>query len=125
MFLIYITDWHEAVSRDSLLYADGNCIVFQRKRVIEIEKQLIRNFSSLFGKFVDNKLSKHFGKNKTKTILFVTTHKLWVYNGVYNGVKIKQHAKAKYQGYFRWKSLWRINDFEYNWSTEFMPEVSV
>ena len=75
-FLLYITDWHKAVSRDSLLYADGNCIVFQRKRVIEIEKQLIRNLSSLFGKFVDNKLSKHFGKNKTKTILFVTTHKL-------------------------------------------------
>ena len=64
-FLLYITDWHKAVSRDSLLYADGNCIVFQHKRVIKIEKQLIRDFSGLFGKFVDNKLSIHFGKNKT------------------------------------------------------------
>lgn len=64
-FLLYITDQHKAVSRDSLLYADGNCIVFQHKRVIKIEKQLIRDFSSFCDLVVDNKSSIHFGEDKT------------------------------------------------------------
>ena len=30
------------------LYADDTCIVFQHKNVTEVEKQLLRDFSSLF-----------------------------------------------------------------------------
>ena len=51
--------------------------------------------------FVDNKLSIHFGQDKTKSILFGTKHKLWNANFLNiwcNGIKIKQHAKVKYLG---------------------------
>ena len=47
LFLLYINDLPQAVSSDSLLYADNNYIVLQHKRIIEIERQLIRNFTSL------------------------------------------------------------------------------
>ena len=76
LFLLYINDLPQAAVSDSLLYADDTCIVFQHKSEIEIEKQLIRDFSSLCHWFVDNKLSIHFGQDKTKSILFGTKHKL-------------------------------------------------
>ena len=91
----------QAVVSDSLLCADDTCIVFQHKSEIEIEKQLIRDFSSVCDWFVDNKLSIHFGQDKTKSILFGTKHKLRnakSLNIVYNGIEIKQHAKVKYLG---------------------------
>ena len=61
-----------------------------------LEKQLIRDFSSLCDWFVDSKLSIHFGQDKTKSILFGTKHKLRnakSLNIVYNGIEVKQHAK--------------------------------
>ena len=76
LFLLYINDLPQAVVSDSLLCADDTCIVFQRKSEIEIEKQLIRDFSSVCDWFVDNKLSMHFGQGKTKSMLFGTKHKL-------------------------------------------------
>ena len=76
LFLLYINDFPQAVVSDSLLYADDTCIVFQHKSKIEIEKQLIRYFSSMCDWFVDSKLSIHFGQDKTKSILFDTKHKL-------------------------------------------------
>ena len=76
LFLLYINDLAQAVVSDSLLYVDDNCIVFQDENVTEIEKQLLKDFSSLCDWFVDNKLSVHFGQDKTKSILFGTKHKL-------------------------------------------------
>ena len=67
----------------------------------KIEKQLLRDFSSLCDWFVDNKLSVHFGQDKTKSIFFGTKHKLRnakALNIVYNGTEIKQYAKVKYLG---------------------------
>ena len=101
LFLLYINDLPQAVVSDLLLYADDACIVFQHKNKIEIEKQLIKYFSSVCDWFVDNKLSIHFGQDKTKSILFGTKHKLGnakSLNIVYNGIEIKQHAKVKYLG---------------------------
>ena len=69
LFLLYIIDLPEAVVNDSLLYADDTCIVFQYKSVIQIEKHLIRDFSSLCDWFVDNKLRIHFEQDKTKSVL--------------------------------------------------------
>ena len=46
LFLLQINELPQAVVSDSLLYADDTCIVFQHKNVIEIEKQLLRDFSS-------------------------------------------------------------------------------
>ena len=74
---------------------------YLHKNVTEIEKQLLKDFSSLCDWFVDNKLSAHFGQNKTKSILFGTKHKLRsakVLNIVYNGIGIKQYEKVKYLG---------------------------
>ena len=66
LFPPYINDLPQAVASDSLLYADDTCIVFQYKREIEIEKQLIRDFSSVYDSwFVDNKLSIHLGQDNT------------------------------------------------------------
>ena len=108
LFLLYINDLSRAVVSDSLLYADDTCIVFQHKSEIEIEKQLTRDFSSLCDWFVDNKLSIHFGQDKTKSILFGTKHKLRNAKSlsiVYNGIEIKQHTKVKYLGYVLDESL--------------------
>ena len=68
----------QAVVSGSLLYADDTYIPLQHKNVTEIEKQLLRDFSSLCDWLVDNdnKLSVHFGQEKTKSILFGTKHKL-------------------------------------------------
>ena len=92
----------QAVVSDLLLYADDTCIVCQHENVTEIEKQLLKDFSSLCDWFVDNKLSVHFGQDKTKSILFGTKHKLRnakALNIVYNGTEIKQYEKIKYLGY--------------------------
>ena len=101
MFILYINDSAQAVIGDSLLNADDTCIVFQHKSKIQIEKQLIRDFSSLCDWIVDNKLSIHFGQDKTKSIFFGTKHKLWnakSLNIIFNGIEIKQHAKVKWLG---------------------------
>ena len=98
LFLLYINDLPQAVVSDSLLYANDTCIVFQHKSVIEIEKQLIRDFSRLCDRFADKKLNINFGKDKSKSILFGAKHKLRnakSLNIAYNGIEIKQHAKVK------------------------------
>ena len=66
----------QSVSSDLLLYTDDSCLVFQHKHVTEIETHLNSNFSNLCERFLDNKLSIHFGENKTKLSLFGTKRKL-------------------------------------------------
>ena len=69
LFLLYINGLPQAVASDWLLYADDaddTCIVFQHKNVTEIKKQLRRDFSTFYDWFVDDKLSIHFGQDKTK-----------------------------------------------------------
>ena len=63
LFLLYISDLPEAIASDSLHYADDTCIVFQHKNEIEIEKELIKDFSSVCDWFVDNKV---YALDKTK-----------------------------------------------------------
>ena len=51
--------------------------------------------------FVDNKLSIHFGADKTKSIFFDSKHQIKkskTLNIQYNGIKIKQYSKATYLG---------------------------
>ena len=90
-----------AVTCDLLLYADDTCLVFQHKDVTEIETVLNKNFSSLCDWFIDNKLSIHFGEEKTKSILFSTKHKVKKckpLNIHYKNIKIKQYSKVTYLG---------------------------
>ena len=72
LFLLYVNDMPQAVNSDLLLYADDTCLIYTGKHINTIEEQLNTDFSSLCDWFVDNKLSVHFGEEKTKSILFGT-----------------------------------------------------
>ena len=101
LFLLYINDMPQAVNCELILYADDTCLIFQHKDVKVIEKQLNGNFSSMCGWFVDNKLSIHFGEDKTKSILFSTKNKVKKADPLnihYNDIKIKQYSKVIYLG---------------------------
>ena len=101
LFLLYVNDMPQAVSCDLLLYADDSCLIYQHKDVKEIEHMLNKNFSDLCDWFVDNKLSIHFGDDKTKCILFASKNKVKKaepLNINYNGIEIKQHSKVNYLG---------------------------
>ena len=76
LFLLYINDTPQDVACELLLYADDTCLMFQHKDITEIELAPNKNFSMLCGWFVDNKLSTHFGEDKTKSILFGSKYKI-------------------------------------------------
>ena len=59
-----------AVDCDLLLYADDSCLIFRDKSIEQIETNLNRNFNTLCDWFLENRLSIHFGEDKTKSILF-------------------------------------------------------
>ena len=87
----------QAVSSNLLLYANDSCPVFQHKHVNKIETHLSNNFSNLYEWFLDNKLSIHFGEDKTKSILFGTRCKLrkaGKLNITYQGIDIKQNSQV-------------------------------
>ena len=101
LFLRYINDISQAVKCNLFLYADDTCLVCQHKDINEIEKQLNKDFESICDWFVDNKLSIHFGDDKTKSILFASKFKIKKVrklNMKYGNIQIKQHSKAKYLG---------------------------
>ena len=101
LFLLYVNDMPQALSCDLLLYADDSCLMFQHKDVKEIEKVLNQNFSDLCDWFVDNKLSIHFGEDKTKCVLFASKNKVKKaepLNIIYKGTEIKQHSNVNYLG---------------------------
>ena len=90
-----------AVKCNLLLYADDTCQVFQSKNVKDIEKQLHEDFANICDWFVDNKLSLHFGEDKTKSILLASKHnikKLQKLEIIYNNIRIKQHSQVTYLG---------------------------
>ena len=101
LFLLYVNDMPESVSCDLLLYADDSCLVFSDKSFKNIEYNLNKNFNSLCDWFVDNKLSIHFGEDKTKCILFGTKRKLKGLRELdirHGDIQIKQHSNVKYLG---------------------------
>ena len=102
LFVKYINDLSRPVKCILLHYADDTCLVCQHKDINEIEKQLNKDFESICDWFVDNKLSIHFGDDKTKSILFATKFKIKKVrklNIKYGDIQIKQHSKVKYLGY--------------------------
>ena len=72
-FLIYINDMSQAAKCNHFLYADDTCLVCQHKYINEIEKELNKDFENICNWFLDNKLSIHFGDDKTKSISFFAT----------------------------------------------------
>ena len=65
LFLLYINDMPQSVDCDQFPYADDTCLLFQHKDLERIKEELTKNFSNICDWFVDNKLSIHFGEDKT------------------------------------------------------------
>ena len=64
-----------------------------------MKEHLTKDFSNIYDWFVDNKLSIHFGEDKTKSILFSSKRNLKLIEVLdirYKEVKIKQHNHFKY-----------------------------
>ena len=76
LFLLYVNDMPQAVNSELLLFADDTCLIYTGKDIQKIEEQLNSDFTSLCEWFIDNKLSVHFGEEKTKSILFGTKRQL-------------------------------------------------
>ena len=101
LFLLYINDMPQSVNCELLLYADDTCLIFQHNDIKEIENQLNKNFILICDWFVDNKLSIHFGEDKTKSILFSSkckNKKASPLNIQYKDIEIKQYSKVTYLG---------------------------
>ena len=67
----------------------------------ELEKVLNNDFENICDWFVDNKLSIHFGEDKTKSILFASQRKIKTIkklNIKYQDIEIKQHSQVTYLG---------------------------
>ena len=108
LLFLYLNDMPMAVKCNLFLYADDTWLVFQSKNVKDIKKQLNEDFANICDWFVDNKLSIHFGEDKTKSILFASKHKikkLQKLEMIYNNFRIKQHSWVTYLGYIQPKWL--------------------
>ena len=99
LFLLNVNDLPQSLSdAGSYLYADDTCIFYQHEDVKKIENVLNKEFSSLCQWFIDNKLSIHFGEDKTKSILFSKTRGLREINTSFAGNFIKRHETVEYFG---------------------------
>ena len=91
----------QAVKCDFFLYADDTCLVCQHKDINKVENQLNEDFCNTCDWFADNKLSVHFGEDKTKSVLFASEFKRKNIKNLhikYRDIQIKQHSKVKYLG---------------------------
>ena len=108
LFLLYVNDMVQAVNCDLLLYADDTGLIFQHKAINIIEHQLNRNFSNICDWFVDNKLTIHFGDDKTKSFLFAPLNKCKKLRELYisyGSLKIKQYSEVNYLDFILDESL--------------------
>ena len=99
LFLIYINDLWQAVKCIFYLYADDTCLVCQHNDVNKTDKQLNKDFESIYDWFVDNKLIIHFGDDETKSILYAIKFKIKnveKLNIKCGDIQFKQHSKVKY-----------------------------
>ena len=108
-YTIFITcKRHEENTEDLLLYVDDTCIVYSHQSINFTEKNLNYGFNNLCECFIDNKLSIHFGEDKTRSILSKRENKSNPsLNIIRNENAIRQHSVAKYL-FIRWKCLGKL-----------------
>ena len=98
LLLVYFNDLPISLRETaSNLYADDTCIYYQHRDIQKIDV-LNKELSSLCEWLIDNKLSIHFGEDKTKAILFTrnkTEAKLNIY---FQDHSIKQYICVEYLG---------------------------
>ena len=107
LFLLYVNNMKQAINCDLHLYADGSCLVYQDHDVSIIGQNLNKSFSNIYDWFVDNKLSIHFGENKTK---FGTKQKLYKTGSLdirYGAIQIKHCHMVTYLGFVLGENLSR------------------
>ena len=100
----------QAVFCDLFLYTYDTCLLFQHKDLELVKEGLTKNFSNICDWFVDNKLSIHFGEDKTKPILFSTKNRkrtIGTLDIQYGDVRIKEYSKVTYLDFELDKSLSR------------------
>ena len=86
--LLYINDTPQARSDShTYLYGDNTSMFYQHKEVAEIENILNKESANACRWFVENKLSIHFGEDKTKCILFSKEKNLLQLNITYITIK--------------------------------------
>ena len=89
----------QAVKSDLLLC--DPCLMHTGKDIKMIEEQLNTDLSLLCDWFIDNKLSVHFGEEKTKSILFGNKRQLKNQRDLvlgYGNIESKQCSKVTYLG---------------------------
>ena len=87
-----------AVNCNLPLYADDYCLIFRDKSIERIEINLNRNCNMFCDWFLGNRLTVHFGEDKTKSIIFRRKNcknlkKLDIRRG---NIMIKQHSTVTY-----------------------------
>ena len=101
IFLFHVNDTRQTVKSNLFLYVDNSCLMYQHRDLEKIEKRLNKDFESVCDRFVDNKLSIHFGEDETKSIFFASKCKIKNTkkpNIKYKDIKIKRHSQVTYLG---------------------------
>ena len=97
--MLYKNDILQALSNtQTYLYADDTSIFCQHKDVTEIENVLDKEFWNAYDWFVDNKLSVHFGKYKSKCILFSRDKNLPEISITCSNNILKEYRMVEYLG---------------------------
>ena len=99
LFFIYINNLPQSLSETaSNLNVSDTCIYYLHRGIQKIENVLIKEFSSLSEWFIDNKLSIHFGEDKTKAIPFKRNKTDAKLNICFQDHSIKQYNCVEYPG---------------------------
>ena len=101
LFLLYINDMPQAVETDLFLYPDHTGLVFQHRDINKMNEQLNQDFHNICLWFIDNKLSIHFGEDKTKCILLASKQEMKRSGKLeisFNNIEIKQYSSLTYLG---------------------------
>ena len=91
----------QAVKSNLFLYADDSVLYTNIKTSQKLKKYLMKTLKIYVDWFVDNKLSIHFGDDKTKSILFASKRRpknICKLNIRHKEINIKQQAQATYLG---------------------------
>ena len=99
LFSLHINNMPQAADCDLFLYADNGCLLYQHEDLDQINKELTKTFCDICDWFVGNKLSIHFGKDKTKYVLFSTKNKkkkIGTLEIKYDNINIKEYSKVTY-----------------------------
>ena len=69
LFLIYVNERPQEVKSNLLLYSDDSCLMYQHKDIVKVKKIFNEHFENICDWSVDDKLSIHFGDDRTKVII--------------------------------------------------------